>query len=166
MKKKLDPLKKYLLIYSLELIIIAFVLLVLGILKITNILTSHKTRMLIFNIITLVGGIWIIFDFFWTAISKRRRRSHCLLDKILNLPIPLFLIPFDIYCFINPLEERTFSLIVGCVFLYVFVNYTFQGIYHYFKPLPYLVKAFEDEQRQKKMLEETPKKEDEGTNKE
>ena len=141
--------KKYKLIYSIELIVIAIVFLVLGILKLTGLMKSHEVRTYIFIGITLAGGTWVIIDFFWTLLSKKRRKKQCLLDKILNLPIPLYIIPLDIYFLIAHPDLDTFSIFVGAAFLYVFINYTFQAIYHYFKPLPSLLIAYEEEKRMK-----------------
>ena len=141
--------KKYKLIYSGELLFIATIFLVLGILKLTGVMTSKQPRMAIFNWITIVGGLWNIADFVWMLVSKKRRKKNCLLDKILNLPIALALIPFDIYFLINYPGPEFFSIYVGSIFLYIFVNYAFQGIYHYFKPVPSLLIAYEEDKKQK-----------------
>ena len=145
--------KKYNLIYILELVLISVILLVFGILKLTGVMPSKQPRMMIFNWITMIGGLWVFVDLFWALFSKKRRKKICLLDKFLNLPIPLYLIPFDIYClFINKeIDPKLFSIFVGAAFLYVFINYSFQAIYHYFKPLPSLVIAFEEEEKLKQI---------------
>ena len=167
MAKEKDGLKKYKLIYSGELLLISLVFLVLGILKLTGVMTSKQPRMAIFNWITMIGGLWIIADFFWTLLSKKRRRKNSLLDKILNLPIPLFLSPFDLYFLIKYPGPEVFSICVGSVFLYVFLNYAFQGIYHYFKPSPALLIAYEEDKKMKELeLEEARKKVEEQEKKE
>lgn len=141
--------KKYKLIYSGELLLIAIVFLVLGILKLTGVMASKQPRIAIFNWITMFGGLWIITDFFWTLLSKKRRKKNCLLDKILNLLIALYVIPIDFIYLINYPGAELFSILVGAMFLYVFVNYTFQAIYHYFKPLPSLLIAYNEDKKQK-----------------
>ena len=67
--------KKYKLIYSGELLLIAVVFLVLGILKLTGVMTSKQPRIAIFNWITIFGGLWIITDLIWTLVSKKRRNE-------------------------------------------------------------------------------------------
>ena len=141
--------KKYKLIYSGELLLIAVVFLVLGILKLTGVMTSKQPRIAIFNWITIFGGLWIIIDLIWTLVSKKRRKKNCLLDKFLNLPIALFVIPFDLIYLINYPGAELFSKCVGFMFIYIFINYTFQAIYHYFKPLPSLILAYNEEKKQK-----------------
>ena len=88
----MDIEKKTKLIYSGEFILIALVFLVLGILEILKVIVIGTNFQLIFKILTLVGATWLVTDFLWTLLSKKRRKKNCLLDKILNLPIPLFLI--------------------------------------------------------------------------
>lgn len=149
--------KKYKLIYSGELLFIAIVFLVLGLLKLTGVMTSKQPRMAIFNWVTIVGGLWIITDFIWMLVSKKRRMKNCIFDKILNLPIALALISFDIYFLIKYPGPEFFSFYVGSVFLYIFINYAFQGIYHYFKPVPSLILAYNEDKKQK---EEELKKEE------
>ena len=94
--KNLSEETKTKLVYSGELIIIAIVFLVLGILKIVDVMKYNEQRRLIFNYITLVGGVWVISDFIWMLLSKKRRAKNCLLDKILNLPLGIYLLIFDI----------------------------------------------------------------------
>ncbi|MBR0295329.1 MAG: hypothetical protein IJQ67_05460 [Bacilli bacterium] len=164
--KENDPFKKYKLIYSGELLIISIVFLVLGLLKVTGLMTPNKVRVLIFNWITLFGGLWIIIDFFWVLFSKKRRMKNSILDKALALPIALNVIPIDLIYIISYPNEMLFMYLQGSLFLYVFLIYSFLAIYHYFRPLPSLVIAFEEEQRMKeeeklKAIEEAKKKETE-----
>ena len=65
MKKKLSLETKTKLIYSLELIAIAVVLIVFAILKLTGIVPTKPTRLFVYNIITTIGGAYFIFDFIW-----------------------------------------------------------------------------------------------------
>lgn len=161
MKKKMSDLTKAKLIYSGELIIIAIVFAVLGILEITGVRPIKPNHLKIFNWITIFGGTWVITDFIWMLISPRRRKKNCLLDKCLNLPLGLYLIGFDIYCFITRsavgIEDFStyFMAIYGTafVFLYVFVSYTFQGIYHWFNPLPTILEEIKKEEEEKQKQE-------------
>ena len=61
--EKLSIEKKTKLIYSGELLLIAVVLIVFAILKILGIIPTNPTRLLIYNILTTVGGASFIFDF-------------------------------------------------------------------------------------------------------
>ena len=150
--KKVDPHKKMKLIYSGELLLFAILFLVIGILKLTGVMRYNETRRIIFNYITMFGGLWGIIDFLWGAISKKRRARICLLDKALLLPLILFLETFDIISLtMKPENEAFYVISTGCAFLYITVIYTFQAIYHYFKPIPGL---FEDEEEEQK--EENP----------
>ena len=148
MKKK-DPFKKYLLIYSGELMLFVVIFLVLGILKLLNVMKPNATRTLVFNWITIFGGAWIIIDLIWMIFSKKRRKKNCLLDKILNLPIGIALIILDIICFIKYPGDNVYNLFTGSIFVYIAIDYCFQSIYHYFKPLPSIVTAYQEELKEK-----------------
>lgn len=145
MKEKMEPGKKYKLIYSGELVLIAILFLVIGILRITNIMTPSETRLTIFNWVTIFGGSWVVIDFFWSHISKRRRKKECLLDKWLNFPVGVYLIVFDIMCFSNTISDVSIkTTMVCCAFFYIAAIYMFQGIYHYYKPTPIILKGIEE----------------------
>ena len=150
--KEKDPFKKYKLIFSLELLLIALVFLILGLLKILGIMKSSSTRILVFNWITLFGGLWIIIDFIWLLNSKKRKAKNSLLDKILALPIALYVIPLDLVYIIKHPSEELFVYLQAGLFLYIFLIYTFEGIYHYYKPLPSLVIAYNEELKDKEEL--------------
>ena len=89
-KKKLDDLTKAKLIYSGELLIFSIIVIVLGILKITNVLNISKSSKIwytyFFVILTFCGGIWFVVDFIWTLKSEKRRKKSSLVDKITLLP--------------------------------------------------------------------------------
>ena len=161
MKKKLSLETKTKLIYSLELIIIALVLIVFAVLKLTGVIPTKPTRLLIYNIITTVGGAYFIFDFIWVLVSKKKRAKSSLLDKILMLPGSFYLIAFDIICFIDKAKgvetDNQFVVIsISSVFLYIAAVYLFQGIYHFYHPIPMLEQAIEEalEEEKNKELEE------------
>lgn len=147
-KKKMDPIKKFKLIYSGELIIFAIVFIVLGILLMLRVWDPNETVRKIFNILTLVAGIYSIFNFVWILVSPKKRAKSSILDAALLLPFAIFLIGFDIYCFVlwgtsgfpGP-EVHAFG--AGPAFVYLGVAYIIQGVYHYFHPVPGL---FDDEE--------------------
>ena len=66
----------------------------------------------------------------------------------------------DIICFATWPEERFFIVGISIGFIYVAVNYTFQAIYHYFKPVPQIVSAAQDMIAQMKAEEEESSKEE------
>ena len=63
------------LIYSGELVVIAIIAAVIAILKLTGVIPTNPTRLLIYNIITLAGGLWFIIDLVWTLKSEKRRKK-------------------------------------------------------------------------------------------
>ena len=149
-KKKMDEKTKIKLIYSGEYILIAVLFLVLGILKITGIMGTNDTFHTIFKWVTIFGGTWLVIDFFWTLFSPIRRRKSSLLDKSLNLPIGIYLITFDIMAFAGMDEKigESYWLVgVGILFIYIAINYAFQGIYHWFHPLESILEMAEDENK-------------------
>lgn len=144
------------LIYAGELAVIAIIAIVIGVLKLTGVIATKPIRLLIYNIITFVGGLWFIVDLIWTLKSEKRRKKSSLLDKICVIPISAYLLFFDIYCFIYKAQgievnDMLVRISVGVVLLYVGVLYTFQAIYHYSHPVPMLIEAIEEA---KKMDEE------------
>lgn len=161
MNKKIDTLTKVKLIYSIELWVISAIFLVLGILRLTKVISPNNTLTMVFTILTLAGGLWIIADFCWGFFSKTRRNRICLLDKILNLPVGIFFIVIDILFLCNVLTQdgEARMILIPCAFIYIALDYTFQGIYHYKYPLPELIKEAEEADRQEQ--EEKLKKEQE-----
>ena len=150
MKKKMDVITKTKLILCGELVIIALVFLVLAILKATGVMGTNETRLRIFNWITIFGGTWLIADFFWAALSKERQKRIALIDKCLHLPAGIYLIAFDLYCFIsNPaIDSPICKYGVPIVFAYLAICYIFEGIYHFYRPVPYWLIAMEQDENQ------------------
>ena len=163
-KKKLDDLTKAKLIYSGELIFFAIVFIVLGILKITNILNISKNSKAIwytyfFVILTFCGGIWFVVDFIWTIKSEKRRKKSSLVDKILLLPSSLATFIFDIRAFIvgiesireplNGLNNNLLNFYTSFLFFYFAIIYIFQAFYHYKYPLPLILEEIEKEKAEK-----------------
>lgn len=166
MKKKLTTEQKSILAYSLELLILGVVFLVLGAFKMTGIIGHNDTRRVVFNWITLVGGTIGIGDFIWFCFSKRRRARNFFPDKVAVLALAIFMITYDLICLIdgNPSEDFC-KYMLGSAITYVGVIYIFQGIYHYFKPVPgYLEdirKAIAEDEANEKAKQEALAKEKE-----
>lgn len=137
MKKKMSAEQKSILAYSLELFIFGIVFGVLGALRITGVIGYNETRRVVFNWITLVGCTIGIGDFIWFCFSKRRRARNFLPDKLAVLALAIFMITYDLICLIggNPSPEFCTYMLGGAI-CYVGVIYLFQGVYHYFRPVP------------------------------
>ena len=164
MKKKLDAITKVKLFYSGELIIIAIIFIVVAVLKFTAVIPYNATRHAIFNWVTLFGGLWTITDFIWALLSKKRRQKVSMLDKALLLPAGIYLIAFDLFCLISKPED---PMIYRCGFpiaiSYLCLCYIFEGIYHFYYPIPGLLAAVEEVDEEEKVEEasneETPEEE-------
>ena len=169
-KKKLSEETKVKLIYCGELAIIALIVIVIGALKLAGVIGTKPTRLLVYNIITTLGGVWVIVDLIWAIVSKKRRAKVCMMDKLMTLPVGLYLLVFDTICFIHKAQglepnDLLVKLSVGIVLLYIGVIYIFQAIFHYFHPVPQMLEAIE-EAKQAKLEEEqkaleNPEKEEE-----
>ena len=159
-KEKMDPEKKYKLIFSLELIIIGVVAAVIAILRITNVLGDSETRLRIYNWITIFGGSWIVIDFILMFISPNHRAKNSMFDKMLNLPLGIGLIVFDIICFIHNSQPTDITRITASsLIMYLGVDYIIQGIYHYYRPLPAVLQAIEEAKKEPieaEIVEEKP----------
>lgn len=141
--------KKIKLIYSIELIAIAIVALVIAVLRIAGVMKPNATRLLIYNIITIIGGIWLVTDLVWCLLSPRRKAKNCLLDKFLLLPLGLFLLGFDIFCFVTKDTPELFVIYgISGALIYLAVVYIFLGIYHYYKPMPQILEAIEEAKKE------------------
>lgn len=143
-KPKMDDVKKAKLFYSGELLLIALVFLVLGILMLADVYHSSDTRRTIFIWVTLFGGFLMIGDFFWTLLSKKHRKKASLLDKILVLPAGCTFISYDLYVLISSTTNADLHrFLVGSVFCYIAAIYIFESLFHYRHPIPGL---FDDEE--------------------
>ena len=174
MKKNLDALTKAKLIYSGELIVIAIIFIVIAILKFTGVIGYNATRHLVLNWITVFGGTWVIVDFFWGLLSKKRRPKISLLDKALHLPAGIYLVAFDLFCIITRPED---PMIYRCGFpiaiSYLCLCYIFEGIYHFYHPIPGILDAVvevdeeepKDASSEEAPVEETPEEEKENEEK-
>lgn len=165
-KKQMDSLTKMKLIMSIEYLAIALVFLVVAILKLTGVMNSSDVRAKIFNFVTLAGSVWIIGDFIWASVSKKRKEKVDYLDKSLMLPLGIYLFIYNMISIIiwnNAPQWYKYGMSVA--FIYVFLTYSFFGVYHYFFPNKSLILAVEEEKKEqeeeaKKALEEKSKSED------
>jgi len=147
--KKINKETKYKLIYSGELALFSIIFLVFSILKFTGVLGHNPTRALIFNWITIFGGTWGIVDFIWAICSKKRQQRISLLDKFLVLPLAIFIITYDLICFIVKPEPVFYSIMLGSAFAYIALIYSFEAVYHFYHPIPGL---FDDEEEEEKPI--------------
>ena len=141
--------KKNKLIYSGELILIAVVFIVIGTLELIRVINLSDRFQLIFKIITMVGATWLVADFVWTLLSKKRKANYPLMDKAMLLPLAIYLYAFDIAGFVVSRPYEYYQIGVPIAFFYIACAYTFQGIYHYYHPIPLLVQAIEEEIKEK-----------------
>lgn len=158
-KKKMSASKKATIFYSVELLVISIIFLVVATLEITDVIHISVRQHVIFNIVTTLGGSWLIADFIWASFSSRRKARICYLDKILHLPLGLYLICFDTIMYVhwNSLAYEVYLYGMTGAFYYIAACYLFEAIYHYFKPIPGLVDVEEE-------IKEDPSKEDEPSN--
>ena len=149
MKNKMSAEKKIKLFYSGELLFIGLVVLVFGILKMTNVMQTKETRLLVYNIITTIGVAWIFVDLIWSLVSAKRRAKSCFLDKFLMLPAALYILFFDICCYgkIFIYTDAIVRFSVGGILLYLAAIEIFMAIYHWFKPVPQILEAIEEEKK-------------------
>ena len=161
-KEKMPIEKKVKLIYSGELILFSIVFIVIATLELLGIIGKREIILIIFNWVTIFGGTWMIADFIWLLCSKKRQRKNSIIDKALLVPAGLYLITFDIICFTKAsfvtMEFR--RMMMAIVFYYLAAVYIFQGIYHWFHPIPGLMEDIKEEERkaQEAALEEAKQK--------
>ena len=155
-KEKMSIDKKNRLVYSLEMILFAVAFIVIATLEILNIIGKREVMLIIFNWVTIFGGVWMIVDFFWVMFSPKRRAKNSLLDKAMLIPLGIYFITFDLICFCQldfvTLEFRRRMMAIG--FYYVGAVYLFQGIYHYFYPIRLIKLAIAEEEALAKEKEE------------
>lgn len=162
-KKKLDELTKCKLFYSGELIIIAIIAIVLGALFLASIIKVADWKKWLFTLLTLVGGLWAIYEFVWTLKSEKKRKRSCLLDKILLLPNGVFLIGLDIYALVRLAQDKAwtgdrgfnyFAAVIGGALIYLGAVYIFEGIYHWFKIHPLVYEMMEEDKEKEEPKED------------
>jgi len=140
--------KKAILIYCGELAVFGVIFLIVGLLILLEVIGIKDWKRYAFTYVTLIGGIWPIADFIWMLSSKKRRSHNSLLDKCLLLPVPLALIPLDIWVLtqgIDNVENVVFRFGISIPLIYISVVYLFECVFHYFKPIPLLLEEDEEE---------------------
>ncbi len=154
--------KKTKLIYTIELLVFAVLFMVIATLEVVGVIGKREIMLIIFNWVTIFGATWMIVDCIWVAFSKKRRKKNSLLDKILLIPFAIYIITFDIICFCGldfvTMEFR--RLMMGIGFYYLGAVYLFQGIYHYFRPVPAIVEAIEQAKAEELKEAEAAKQEE------
>ena len=158
--------KKIKLIYSGELLFFAVVFIVLGILELLAVIKLSERFQLIFKIITLIGATWLVTDFVWMMVSKRRRAKNALMDKAMMLPLAVYLYVFDILGFVLQPGYGYYQVGVPAAFFYIACTYAFQGIYHYYHPVPQILEAIEEANAPESQAEEVPQEEPTDNNEE
>ena len=138
--------------------------LVLGILRLTGLRGYNHVARMIFNIVTTAGAIYGIYNFISYYVSSKKRAKTSLVDIWTVLPITLFLIGFNTYCYIVvfPLSEAQVTesikeickYCMGGLLVYAGITFLFQAIYHYFKPIPLLYQILKEEEEEKKLEEQ------------
>lgn len=141
-KKKLE--KKYQRIFLLEYIAIFAILVLVGFLRLFNVMEYSATRLLIYNIITLVGVAYIFFDLFWN-LRPKKRKDFSLIDKLPPLFIAIFLLVFDILVLSKIVTDPNFIKYSVVAVLFTAGTYSLcMGIYHYNHPQKMLMEAVEE----------------------
>ena len=136
--------KKVKLIYSGELLAFAVVFLVLGFLELFVVIKLSERAQLIFKIITLAGATFITGDFIWLMCSEKRKKKNCIIDKVMLLPLAVYLYVFDIVGFVMKPGYGYYQIGIPIAFMYFACVYIFQGIYHYYKPVPLVLEMIEE----------------------
>ena len=147
--------KRIKMIYSGELLVFAVIFIVLGILELLAVIKLSERFQLIFKIITLVGATWLVVDFVWVMLSPRRKAKNAVMDKAMMLPLAVYLYVFDILGFVLKPGYGYYQVGVPAAFFYIACAYAFQGIYHYYHPVPSVIEMIEDAKK-----EEEPKQEE------
>ena len=138
--------------YSVELGIFGALFAVLGALILSGVISVADWKRIAFSYVTLVGGSWLIIDFIWMMVSKKRRAKNSLFDKIIVLPVAITVIIFDIIVFSKGLvhipdgqaTSPVFRYFIGADLLYLALAYILQIIYHLYHPLPSLIRAVDE----------------------
>ena len=161
MKKKMDELTKYKLVYSIELAVFAVAFMLIGLLQITHVIILHPFFIQLFNWLTFFGSLWVITDLFWTLRSEKRRQNNSLFDKVTLGIFGLYILIIDIIMFSNYLKLPQFwyQTLIGDAVFYIGIIYIMQAYWHYRYPVPSIVKAIEQERIDKITYKITSKEE-------
>ena len=155
--------KKYQKIFFIEYLVISAILFLVGFLRLFNVMEYSETRLLIYNIITLIGAAYIFFDLFWNLRAKKRK-DFSPVDKIPPLCIAIFLVVFDILVLSKSVIDPNFiKYSVVAVLFSAGAFSLFMGFYHYKKPQKMVLDAIEEAYQEalKEEAEEEAKKAEE-----
>ena len=147
MKQKMDEFTKAKLIYTIEISIFALAFLVVAILQLVRVIKFGETHLRVINWITIFGASIGILDFIWFLNSPVRRKKNSMLDKCLLVPLMIYILVFDIICFINYENPQVdlAQIMIPIALIYVSAVYTLEAVYHWYKPVPMLFEALEEE---------------------
>ena len=142
--------KKNKTIFLLEYLVIAVVLLLVGFLRLFDVIPYSDKRLLVYNIVTLIGVAYVFFDTTWYIVSKKKRERSDLIDKIFPLIAAIYLLVFDILVLAKINTELNFiKYSISIVLLCAGAVSLFLGIYHHYKPSKMLLEAVEEEYQEK-----------------
>ena len=147
MKQKMDDFTKAKLIYTIEISIFALAFLIVAILQLVRVIKFGETHLRVINWITIFGASIGVLDFIWFLNSPVRRKKNSMLDKCLLVPLMIYIITFDVICFVNydnPQLELA-QIMIPIALIYVSVVYTLEAVYHWYKPVPMLFEAIEED---------------------
>ena len=147
MKQKMDEFTKAKLIYTIEISIFALAFLIIAILQIVRVIKFGETHLRVINWITIFGASIGVLDFIWFLNSPVRRKKNSMLDKCLLVPLMIYILVFDIICFINYENPQVdlAQIMIPIALIYVSAVYTLEAVYHWYKPVPMLFEALEEE---------------------
>lgn len=143
----MNELTKAKLIYTIELGVFALAFLIIAILQFVHVINFGETHLRVINWITIFGASIGLLDFVWFFFSPVRRKKNSMLDKCLLVPLMIYILVFDIICFVNydnP-QLNLAQIMIPCALCYVTFAYTLEAIYHWFKPVPMLFEAIEED---------------------
>ena len=76
------------------------------------------------------------------------------MDKAMMLPLAIYLYVFDISGFVLQPGYGYYQIGIPAAFFYIACAYAFQGIYHYYHPVPTVLEMIEEAQKPEKPVEE------------
>ena len=156
----MEPLKKVKLMLLVEYLIFTAIFLVLGILFLTDVIKVAEWKRYVFTYVTLLGGLWIVGDFFWCVFSPVHRAKNSMVDKIILLPVGFALLGFDIYAITQGCSDALpYRWFIGADLTYLGAAFLFQSIYHWFRPIPAVIDAALADEEKKKSEETGPQDE-------
>ena len=156
--------KKIKWIYSGELLLIAVVFLVIGILELLKVIGIREWVRVVFNVATLAGALWLVADFLWTLLSPKKRAKNSLLDKAMMLPLVPYLLVFDIIGLVTAKYSTVpeyYQIGMPLTFFYIACAYIFQGIYHYYNPVPMVIEMIDELKKEEEAKQAEQNKESE-----